>query len=486
MKNNFSRRELIKSLTAISIGSGLLSWPLKLAAFTSEVMANPKINIKVSPPGPNSLELIKEMKQYVGRTNYTGLYSIGLKGGNGVYLEDLDGNIYVDCLTSASSNLLGYSYDEIARVYYETAVRIQQTAFGYSPNPETVSLAKNLIRITPGNFPKKALIGLSGSDSCEGAIEAARKYSGKMGIISFQNAYHGSTGLSQAASGFRSLNDGIYDPLDPNFLKVPFPITNEDRERVLKNIETILAFGRTAAVLVEIIQGDGGTLLAPENFFPELRDLLNRYDVLLIADEVQSGMGRTGKWWACDHEGIVPDIIVLGKGLSAGYAPVSALIGRAEVIDSLAPASQIFTYMGHPPSTAVASKVIDIIESENLIENARIVGDKLYNGLKEIARKYPDEIVEVRGKGLMIGIEINVSKDALAGKLFAFRCVEKGIYFGYIADKHRVIRVLPPINLTEKEANTIISVAREVAEEMHTGTIPENTLEKVRKYTLGW
>ncbi len=483
MKQKHTRREVIKSMFGITIGVSLFPWTIKASEVTSKVLKS-KIDLKVSPPGPKSLALIKRMKKYIGKTNYAGLYSIGLKGGEGVYIEDLDGNVYIDCLTSASSNILGYSHDEIAQKYYNTATKIQQTAFAYSPNTETIDLAERLVRIAPGDFPKKALIGLSGSDSSGGAIEAARKYTGEMGIISFRNAYHGSTGLSQAASGFLSLNDGIYDPNDPNFVKVDFPITANDKNRVLKDIESVLALGKIAAVMVEIIQGDGGTLFAPKGFYPKLRVLLNSFNVLLIVDEVQSGMGRTGKWWACDHEGIVPDIMILGKGLSAGYAPISALIGRSEVIDSLNPASQVFTYMGHSPSTAVASKVIDIIESENIIENASLLGDKLRKDIDDIAKKYPNIISEVRGKGLMIAIEIDLSKDDLAGKIFAYRCVEKGVYFGYLGNN--IIRVLPPLNIKEKEVQGIVGVVNAVIEEMHTGKIPDKTIEKVKKYTLGW
>ncbi|MCK5682831.1 aminotransferase class III-fold pyridoxal phosphate-dependent enzyme, partial [bacterium] len=267
-------------------------------------------------------------------------------------------------------------------------------------------------------------------------------------------------------------------------IKVPFPVTDKDKVRVLKNIESILAFGKTAAVMVEIIQGDGGTLFAPKGFYSELRELLNRYNVLLIDDEVQSGMGRTGKWFACEHEGIVPDIVVMGKGLSAGYAPISAVVGRADVINSLNPASHVFTYMGHSPSTAAASKVIDIIESEDIIKNAAKVGAYLYKGLNDIANKYPEKIIEIRGKGLMIAIDIDISKDPLAAKIFAYRCVEKGIYFGYLG--YKIMRVLPPLNISVKESDIIIKVVSEVIEEMHNGNIPSLTVGKVKKYTLGW
>jgi len=487
MKTKISRREMVKSIPGIALGAGFLTLPLnRTSARSAALSSGNQISVKISPPGPKSLALLDDVKKYIGRTNYSGLYGVGLKGGNGVYIEDMDGNTYIDCLTAASSTVLGYSRDEVAQAYYDTAVKIQQTVFGYSPNAETIELAKKLIELTPGNFEKKALLGLSGSDSSCGSIEAARKYTGKKGIISFNFAYHGSTGLSQAASGFRSLNEGIYDLNDPDFIKVKFPVTPEDGEKTLKNIESILAFGKTAAVMVEIIQGDGGTLLTPKDFFPRLREMLDKYQVLLIDDEVQSGMGRTGKWWACNYEGIIPDITVIGKGLSAGYAPVSALVGRMEVLDALVPASHLFTYGGHPPSAKAASAVIDIIRNENLIQNAFQTGGRLLQGLKDAEKKYPDVVVEARGRGFMIGIEINISKDLLASKIFAYRCLEKGIYFGYIGDKQRVIRVLPPLVLNQQECDEIIRVVNETAEEMHNNRVPQQTIEKVKKYAIGW
>ena len=486
MKTKISRREMVKSISGITLGAGFAKIPLNGSFDTIEI-GKPKsqINVKTPPPGPKSLALLEDVKKYIGRSNYAGLYGIGLKDGHGVYIKDMDNNIYIDCLTSAASTILGYGRDEIAKAYYNSAIKIQQTCFPYSPNAEAVEFAKKISEIAPGDYQKKVLLGLSGSDSICGAIEAARKYTGKMGIISFNFAYHGSTGLSQAASGFRSLNEGIYDLNDKDFIKVPFPVLPEDGERVLKKIESILAFGKTAAIVVEIIQGDGGLLLTPKEFYPRLREILDKNNVLLIDDEIQTGMGRTGKWWASDYEGIVPDITVTGKGLSAGYAPISAIIGRGEVLDALVPVAHVFTYTGHGPSVSAASKVIDIIKNENLIENSNKIGTKLLKGLKD-TEKYQDVVIEARGRGLMIGIEINLSKDLLASKIFAYRCLEKGIYFGYIGDKQHVIRVLPPLTLSEDECDMIIQIVQETAEEMHYNRIPEKTRERVQKYALGW
>jgi len=484
MKTGMTRRKMVSALTGMTIGSGFVPH-----LFSNRALAYPKstgVDVKVSPPGPKSLALLKDVKENIARSNYCGLYSIGLNRGDGCYVEDLDGNVYLDCLTSASSTILGYSYDEVAEAHYETSLKLQHTAFPYSPNTETVALAERLIRIAPGDFSKRVIIGLSGSDSMGGAIEAARKFTGKMGVISFEMAYHGSTGLSQAASGFRALNEGVYDLDDPDFVKVDFPVTENDANRILKNIETILAFGKTAAVLVEIIQGDGGTMLAPPFFFTRLKELLDRYRVLLIDDEIQSGMGRTGRWWAIDHEGVVPDMIVAGKGLAAGYAPVSAIIGKTEILNALVPATHVFTFMGHPPTASAASKVIDIIERDRLIDNAKSTGAYLLENLAKAQKKYPDVIVEVRGKGCMIGIEINLSKRLLASKIFAYRCVEKGVYFGYIGDKQRVIRVLPPITAGRDEAKIIIDTVNATADEMSNGRIPQSTVDKVNKYAIGW
>lgn len=486
MTNKISRRNVVKSIAGLTIGMELANSPLARAMSVDETsLQSTGINIKVSPPGHKSLALLERLKKSVGKTNYTGLYGISAYAGKGVYIIDLDGNTYIDCLAAASTNILGYDNDEIANAYVETAKAIQNTAFGYTPNIESVELAEKLISITPGDFPKKVMLGVSGSDSCGGAIEAARKYTGKMGIISFNYAYHGSTGLSQQASGFKDLKSGIYKD-SPDFIKIDFPVTKQQRDKTLKDIEAILAWGTVGAVMVEPIQGDAGILLPCEGFFPRLMEILHQNNVLLIDDEVQSGMGRSGKWWAINHEDVIPDIIVAGKGLSGGYAPISAVIGRAEVIDSLDTAQQIFTYTGHGPSAAAASKVIQIIQEEGIVKNAETVGNYLLSQLKKAAIKYPDIFVEARGHGLMIGLEINTTKNKLANKIFAYRCLEKGIYFGYFGPGQRVIRIEPPLTLTRKEADTIVKITLETAHEINNDKIPEETIAKVKKYALGW
>ena len=483
MSHPLTRRDAVKSMTGAALWAAMTGGTTLAAA---DRRIEPKISVKVPPPGPNSLALLERTKKALGRTNYAGLYSICLAAGNGVHIQDLDGNVYLDCLAAASSNVLGYGRDEVARAYYDEASRMQHTCLVYSANEPCVRLAETLNRLMPADFPRKTIVGLSGSDANEGAIEAARRFTGRSGIISFRQAYHGSTGLSQAASGFPAVNVGLYPQEDLNFIKTDFPVTAADRDRTLRNIESVLSFGKVGAVMAECLQGDGGNLLPAEGFFLRLRELLDAYGVLLVCDEVQSGMGRTGRWWSYMHEGIVPDMMVSAKGLSGGYAPVSTLTGRAEVLDSLEAVQHVFTYSGHPPSAAVACKTIEIIERDGLAANARRVGDRLLAGLKDMEKKYPDVVVEARGRGLQIGIEIDISKNRYAGKIFAYRCVEKGLYPGYFGNKQSVIRMHPPLVLSESQADIIIGTCHEVADEMHRGLIPAETENKVQKYAQGW
>ena len=485
MKTLVTRRNILKSIAALTLGGLTESAMAKRMWNGARSLAGIRPEISVLPPGPNSVKLVDKVKQVIGRTNYTGLYGVAASSGKGVYLTDVDKNVYIDCLAAASTNILGYDKTEVAEAYYESALKLPNSAFGYTPNQESVDLADALINITPGTYSKKVMLGVSGSDANGGAIEVMRRYSGKMGLISFNYAYHGSTGLSQQASGFSGLKTGIYQN-SPDFIKMNFPVTLKERDKVLKDIESVLAWGTVGGVLIEPIQGDAGIIVPCDGFLPRLMDILTENNVLLIDDEVQSGMGRTGKWWAIEHEGIVPDLIVAGKGLSGGYAPVSALIGRSDVIDSLDPAQQIFTYTGHGPSAAAALKVIQLIQQENIVENAEVVGKYLLNGLQDAAKKYPGIFIKARGRGLMLGLEINMTENRIANKVFAYRCLEKGIYFGYFGPNQNVIRIEPPLVLSKNEADTIVKVVYEVADEMHRNRVPESTIEKVRRYALGW
>jgi len=433
-------------------------------------------------PGKASRNVLSELKQVIGKSNYAGLFGISITGGEGDRIIDADGNSYIDCLTGASANILGYG-SGIEKVYAAQAKKMQHSGFSYSPNRPAIQLAKQLIDLTPGDFSKKVLFGLSGSDACGGAIEAMRKYTRKFGVISFKNDYHGTTGLSQPASYFHSYSDGIYNPQPSDFPKHIYPVTEEQKHQTLKEIEKDLSSGHVGGVLMETIQGDAGVLLPTPGFIVELKEMLEQYNALLIVDEVQTGMGRTGYWWAIEHEEIVPDLIVTAKGLSAGYAPISAIVGREDVIDSLFPGQEVFTFTGHAPSTSLVTEVIHYIKRNNLVDRSAQKGQVLKNKLQEVQQQYPEVIKEVRGRGLMIGMEINQQKQGDEAKVFAMRGVEKGIYFGYFGKNDEVVRIEPPLIIKDESIDQIVEVTAEVASEMKKGHIPKKTVQKIHEFS---
>jgi len=325
--------------------------------------------IKISPPGPESLAALERLKRVIGRGNYMGLYGICLAESEGVYIKDVDGNIYLDCLSGAASNNLGYNYHQIADAYYQTAKANPHTSFSYSPTLPAIELAEHLIRITPGTYPKKILLGLNGSKSCEDAIEVIWTYTRKRKIIKFKDAYHGATWLTKSASGFNPPNSK--DFYNSYFLNLPYPSDIQIRDKILCQLERELSKGDVGGVLIEPILADAGIIMPCSGFFASMRELLDQYGVLLAVDEIQNGMGRTGKWWSIEHENVIPDLIITGKALAGGYAPISALVGKAELIDSIGSGKQIGTFIGHPPSAAAAVAAIKLIEEINLLDHVK-------------------------------------------------------------------------------------------------------------------
>lgn len=434
-------------------------------------------------PGPASRRILADLRKVIGRSNYTGLFGITLVEGRGNNVIDADGNEYLDCFSAASTNVLGYSAG-LEEVYRRQAAKIQHTAFGYSPNVNALELASKVIDISPGSSPKKVIFGLTGSDACDSAVAASRKYTGKRGTISFKYSYHGSTGFSQPASGFDRHSAGIYDPRSSEFVKLDYPTTEAVRDRVLKEIEDLLA-GEYGAVLIEPIQGDAGVRQPAPGFFKRLRETVTDCGAVLVVDEVQTGMGRSGRWWAVEYEDVEPDIYVAAKGLAAGYAPVSVAVGRQEVIDALEPGQRIFSFVGHPPSAAVALKTIEIIEENGLIERVAALGKEMKARFEELKEAFPGVVVDVRGRGLIMGLEVKNADADGAAILFARRAVEKGLYVGFFGIRNDVVRVQPPLTLQDAEADRAVNILAEVAAEMAHGRIPTETRKQAELYSIG-
>ena len=447
-----------------------------------------KASMLSMPPGPKSLENLSRVSKSVGRSNLAGLFGVTLAAGSGAYVKDVDGNEYLDCLAGASVNILGYGNKDVLNAYYATASEMQHTCTPYSANLQMADIAEALINTFPCSreidTDRLVLFGLTGSDGIGGALSATRKFTQRFAIMYFKNAYHGSTGLSQQASGFTALKTGIYTPSE-DFIALEFPTDESSAQRVLHEMRSHLETGRVGGLVSEPIQGDGGVNIAPKNFFQDVKTLLAHYGALLIVDEVQSGMGRTGKWWSIEHEGVTPDLLVSAKGLAAGFAPISALLGPTKIINSLESAQQVFSFSAHGPACAAALATIKVIQENNLIANAAKQGKLLIDGLNAVQAQFPNVIKQVRGRGLMIGIEINTALNSFAAKLFATRGVELGIYFGFFGDSNQVVRIEPPLIITESDVRSIIDVTHRVAQEFENDTVPEITYRNTMIYAGG-
>ncbi len=434
-------------------------------------------------PGPLSRQLISRVNKVIPLAECASLYGICLKSAKGMYLTDVDGNVYLDFLAGASVVSVGYGRKDVIDVYDQAALRLQHSCFPYSPNQEAIELAEKLVEITPGNFAKKVLFGLSGSDSVDAAIKIARRFTGKPRMISFHKAYHGSTGFSIAVNGFGRLQEGLY--LEELVTMFDFPVVEGQVEQILDEIETLLKNGDVAGIIVEPFQGDGGNNVSPDGFHAELCNLAHLYGAVFIVDEVQTGMGRTGKWWGIEAIGVTPDILCAAKGLTSGYVPLSACVAREEMAACLGKSQHLFSYSGHPPSCAVARKVIDIIEQEGLVANAAQCGKQLKRGLKQLQAQY-DCIVDVRGEGLHLGMEVEDRKTGKPlGGLFALRSVEKGLYPGYFGESNNVMRLHPPLIVKIDEIDFAVSVIGSVVEEWERGIFPEQTMMQYRQNSFG-
>jgi 4-aminobutyrate aminotransferase len=441
----------------------------------------PKVSTPI--PGPKSTKLVRRMLKSIGLANYAGLYGIVMSKGQGCYLTDIDGNTYLDFISGASNVILGYGRTEVIKAYADQANKIQHSCFVYSPNKPAVELAEKLIQITPGKFPKKVLFGLSGSSSIDAAIKAARRYTNKPGIIAFRNAYHGNTGLSLQANGFPGLQKGLF--LGKDFYFVDFPTTSKEANKTLKTIEKLLKNKKIAAFITEAVQGDGGNKVPPIDFHKKLINLVHRYKAVYVVDEIQSGAGRSGRWWEISYFGVDPDILVCGKGIASGYAILSACIGRQEIIDSLDKAQHVFTYQAHDASCAAVLKVLKIIEKEKLRENAAKMGNLLISNLQSLVNS-KSCAREVRGFGLHLGFEVRDRKtNKPLGGLFGLRLVEKGLYPGYFGANNEALRLHPPLIINKQQ---ILWAAQKIAEVVHewdSGKFPKETVKKYSKVGLG-
>ncbi len=315
-------------------------------------------------------------------------FNIVVDSGKGATITDADGKTYIDLLASASSTNTGHSHPHIVKAIQDQAAKLIQYTPAYFANNPAVKLAPRLAALAPISGPVELSWGNSGSDANDAMIKFARAYTGRPYIVSFTGAYHGSTFGSLTLSSVSLNMSRKIGPLLPDVVKVPYPdpwqrLDGEDEDAFvdrmfkafLQPFETYLPAEEVAAVVIEPIQGDGGIVKAPTAFVQKLAAFAKKNGILLAVDEVNQGMGRSGKWWSIEHFDVEPDLMVVGKSLASGM-PLSAVIGRKEILESLNAPANVFTTAGNPVTTAAAMATLDVMEDEDLVGRSVKLGKK--------------------------------------------------------------------------------------------------------------
>ncbi|TMH65288.1 MAG: 4-aminobutyrate--2-oxoglutarate transaminase [Betaproteobacteria bacterium] len=370
---------------------------------------------------------------------------------------DVEGKRYIDFAGGIGVLNTGHCHPKVIGAVEAQLARFTHTCWQVMPYPWYVELAEKMNRLTPGAFAKKTIFFSTGAEAIENSIKIARTATGRSGVIAFSGAFHGRTMLAMALTGKVAPYKAGFGPFPPEIYHAPFPIDlhGTSVDDALAGIERLFKAdidpARVAAIVIEPVQGEGGFYVAPPELLRRLRELCDAHGMLLIADEVQTGFARTGRWFAMEHAGVEPDIIVTAKSLAGGF-PLSAVTGRADVMDAAAPGGLGGTYAGNPVAIAAALMVIDVIESEQLVARADRLGNALRHTLDEL-RKTEPRIAEVRGLGAMIGVEFadpySGAPDAAFAKRVQANALDAGLLLLTCGIHFNVIRFLMPLTIPD-------------------------------------
>jgi 4-aminobutyrate aminotransferase len=426
-------------------------------------------------PGPKSKAAIEADDRLIS-PSYTRSYPLVAKRGRGIRIEDADGNEFLDFAAGIAVASTGHCHPEVVAAIQKQAaelIHISGTDFYNEPLTE---LATRISAIAPMPGPHRIFYGNSGAEAVECALKLARYHTGRQQIIAFLGAFHGRTMGALSLTASKPQQKRRFSPLVPGVTHVRYPYAyrgcsggpQEEEAFALgcarfieeKLFKSVLAPEEVAAIFVEPIQGEGGYVVAPTNFMRELRRICDRHGILLVADEVQSGMGRTGKWWAIEHTGVEPDIVCMAKGIASGM-PLSACVSRAGIMD-WAPGSHASTFGGNPVSIAAALATINILEREG-IANAARVGEFILERVRGWKQTHP-LVGDVRGRGLMIGVELVKDKATrepaadLRNRIVNL-AFERGLMI--LGCGESSIRICPPLIVKEEEASVALDIFEE-------------------------
>jgi 4-aminobutyrate aminotransferase len=391
---------------------------------------------------------------------------------------------------------VGYGHPRLVEAITTQAQRLVHGNPAYVVHEGMVRLAQRLDELTPGDFPKRVAFGLSGSDANDGAVKLARAATGRQLIVAFHGAYHGNTYGALSLSAVSPAMRRGFGPVLPGVVHVRYPdayrrhhgltgaeVTAACLEELTATLGALAPPEDVAAIVVEPVQGDSGILVPPPSFLPALAELASRHGILLVAEEVQTGFGRTGARFAVEHDGVVPDILVLGKALGGGM-PISAVVARSELMDAWEAPGHVFSTSGNPVTTAAALAVLDILEDEQLVEAARARGATLRAGLEELARAH-EVVGDVRGRGLMLGVDLVAdpgtrARDRLLAAKVVKGCFDRGCFLTFLAGS--VLRFVPPLVISDEQVQEAVEIVGKALADALAGKVGD---DEVAQFT-GW
>jgi 4-aminobutyrate aminotransferase len=440
----------------------------------THTLVGPKI--KTALPGPNALRTLQGDEKYIS-PSYTRSYPLVAKQGRGIVITDVDGNEFFDFSAGIAVTSTGHCHPEVVAAIQKQAgelIHMSGTDFYY---PSMVELAERLSKIAPMAGPHRVYYGNSGAEAIECALKLSRYHTKRQNVIAFFGAFHGRTMGALSLTASKPQQKRRFAPLVPGVTHVRYPDVYrgcsagaQDAEAFAlgcarfieeKLFKTTLPPEEVAAIFVEPIQGEGGYVVAPTVFMQELRGICDRHGILLVVDEVQSGIGRTGKWFAVEHTGVQPDMVCMAKGIASGM-PLGVTMSKADIMNWV-PGSHASTFGGNPVSIAAALATLDVIEKENLRRNSEEVGNHMMKRMADWPKKHK-LVGDVRGRGLMIGVDI--VKDQTTKEYGAAErdrivelAFERGVLF--LGCGPSTVRIAPPLVVTKDEADVAVDVLEE-------------------------
>ncbi|MDQ1641754.1 MAG: 4-aminobutyrate aminotransferase / (S)-3-amino-2-methylpropionate transaminase / 5-aminovalerate [Actinomycetota bacterium] len=430
-------------------------------SLVSDVFGGPSLpqerRLVTAVPGPRSTELFARRGAAVARGIGTTLPVFVERAGGGV-IVDVDGNSLIDLGSGIAVVSVGNAADAVVARVREQVARFTHTCFMVTPYDSYVQVCEALNRLTPGDHEKRSALFNSGAEAVENAVKIARVHTGRSAVVVFDHAYHGRTNLTMALTAKNMPYKQSFGPFAPEVYRVPMSYPFRDgldgpaaAARAIDIIETQVGAANVACVLIEPIQGEGGFVVPAPGFLPAIARWSRDAGAVFVADEIQSGFCRTGDWFACDHEGVVPDLVTTAKGIAGGL-PLAGVTGRVEIMDAPHSGGLGGTYGGNPVACAAALGAIETMEREDLCAKARRLGEVMTANLQETAAR-TGVIGEVRGRGAMVAVEVvrpgTREPDAAATTAVAKACHAEGVVVLTCGTYGNVLRLLPPLVMPE-------------------------------------